>query len=461
MMKRAQLSQMTRVGKSGLMIIGTALAIATSQELFAVVPNPMQIQAAQAELISLGETVYRGASSAVVSVQTQDGEGSGVILRRDGLVVTNAHVVGSEKTVAVLLPNGDRLKADVVAMGAQCNDMALLQIRDRANLPTLPLASSETVHPGQVVYAIGNGRGYAGSFKEGRVSRYGMGDRRIQTSLPLDPGDSGSPLLNDAGRMIGLNTSIRSDSRSLSFSIPVERVHAFLKQYDAKQTSTTPASVQVQQSTKPIALNGKPVEGQLTAKSNRICSDNSFFDQYQFTGQAGQSVQIRLESAAFLPYLVLLDPDGKEIAIDKNTPKDDYAIIMHQLPKTGTYRIIANSIQSEKQGTYTLSVSPMLLWRLGELSDGNRALKDGSWYTDYAIEGAAQQDVTITLYSSDFTPYLLLVNDKGDVVAESKDVKSSDKLALVKLRLPSAGRYRVVVSTLKPKTSGHFSVAVR
>jgi hypothetical protein len=168
-----------------------------------------------------------------------------------------------------------------------------------------------------------------------------------------------------------------------------------------------------------------------------------------------------MKSPAFAPYLALLSPDGKVIAFDANKPNDDYAIIMEQLPVNGTYRIIATSRQGETIGNYTLTAESMILWREGELSSGNQTLKDGSWYQDYAFQGRANQEIAIYSYSNHFVPYILLVSGDGKVIAQTEDVKPTDKVAGIKFRLPKAGSYRILVSTLKPGQQGKFNLMVQ
>lgn len=452
-------AQLVRLAVSGMVILGTAMGATGLTEIMLTTPNSVYVSAARAESQSIGERLYPQVSPAIVAIKTSDGQGSGIIIRPDGLVLTNAHVVGGARTVTAVLQDGKKLKAEVVAIGEQCSDMALVRIQGQTNLPTIALGSTQSVHPGQPVYVVGNGRGLAGSFKEGSISRYQMGDREIQTTVPLDAGDSGSPLLNRNGALIGLNTSITG--RVLSFSIPVEAVKTFLQQYEAGKT-VHPAQVAIASPKKlTISTNGTKINGKLTRNSNVVCEDGSFYNTYEFQGKAGQPVMIYMESQAFAPYLVLIGPDGKEISRDENKPNDNWAWIRQQLPMNGTYQVIVNSRLSQVEGAYTLSVSPLLLLRDGELSRGNGTLKDGSYYQPYTIEGNANQEIVITTVTSGFTPYLLLVSPEGKVIAETDNVKPDDKAAGLKIRLPRAGSYKVLVSTLQPGSQGEFRLVVQ
>jgi serine protease Do len=261
--------------------------------------------------------------------------------------------------------------------------------------------------------------------------------------------------------MIGLNTRIRTDTRVLSFSIPVEKVKNFLQKYDAGQTLDTSQDAIAKQPPLKLALNGAKVNDKLTHNSSVNCEDGSFYNTYTVEGKLGQSVMIYMESPAFAPYLTLLGPDGKQVATDENTPNDNWAMIRQQLPANGIYKVIANSRLGKVEGAYTLSVSPLILLRQGELSLGNGTLKDGSFYQSYTFQGTANQEVSISTFTPTFAPYLLLVNSDGKVIAETKNVKPGDKEARIKIRLPRSGDYKVIVSTLQPGSQGGFNLVVR
>ncbi|UBF25620.1 PPC domain-containing protein [Kovacikia minuta CCNUW1] len=187
----------------------------------------------------------------------------------------------------------------------------------------------------------------------------------------------------------------------------------------------------------------------------------SYFDTYQFEGKAGQSVMIRMDSKAFAPFLMLLGPDGKKIAIDENTPNDDYAAIAQQLPANGTYRLIANSRAEKQKGAYTVSVTPLILLRHGELATGNRKLKNGALYQDYDFQAKANQTIKIVTYSPDFAPYLVLLNADGKVIDESRGSAHDKDSASLWITLPRAGSYKVAVMTQKPGAEGKYSLMVQ
>ena len=152
------------------------------------------------------------------------GEGSGVIIRPDGWILTNDHVVGGMDKVTVVLNDGRDFPGTVRRANDEQNDIAVVKI-DAANLPTARLGDSSKVKAGQFAIAIGSPFGLENSVTIGHISALGrmsqvqdqMGGGRaysnmIQTDAPINPGNSGGPLINIDGEVIGVNTSILGGS---------------------------------------------------------------------------------------------------------------------------------------------------------------------------------------------------------------------------------------------------------
>jgi S1-C subfamily serine protease len=159
--------------------------------------------------------VTRRVSPAVVSITSGAGQGSGVIIREDGVVLTNAHVVGNMRTVEVGLANGDVYKGEVLGRAPDI-DLAVVRV-DARNLPAAPLGDSDRLQVGQSAIAIGNPAGFERTVTTGVVSALnrtlggGRGarlDELIQTDAAINPGNSGGPLLDSRGRVIGINTAV-------------------------------------------------------------------------------------------------------------------------------------------------------------------------------------------------------------------------------------------------------------
>jgi len=162
------------------------------------------------------------------SIQQQQGQGSGFITRSDGVILTNAHVVDGASDVDVTLPDGRSFSGKV--LGADpITDVAVVKVA-ATGLPVAPLGDSAKVRPGEWAIAIGNPLGLDNTVTAGiisavqRTNAVGEGQRvpYIQTDAAVNPGNSGGPLINDRGEVIGINTAIRkAPGAGLSFAIPI------------------------------------------------------------------------------------------------------------------------------------------------------------------------------------------------------------------------------------------------
>ena len=148
--------------------------------------SPLILAADKEEEINI--KVYENASPAVVSIDTKKTNGSGTIISPDGLVLTNAHVVSGGGTVTVTLADGRKLEAEVIAFGEPGLDLAVLKIRNIQNLPTIPIASPNSVKVGQRAFAIGNPFGqFQNTLTVGIVSRLDQNRNLIQTDAAINP----------------------------------------------------------------------------------------------------------------------------------------------------------------------------------------------------------------------------------------------------------------------------------
>ena len=207
-----------------------------------VAPSLRQLDAQFADLVE-------DVSKSVVHIRTEVGsngmgQGSGVIIRQDGWIVTNDHVVNGATNVTVILPNGKEYKGKVFESDDDRNDLAVVKI-DAKDLPTAKLADSLAVRPGEYAIAVGAPFGLENTVTIGHISAVGrmnnasgaMGEVRnyfnmIQTDAPINPGNSGGPLLNIDGEVVGINTSIFSPSSGfggganagIGFAIPSNQV---------------------------------------------------------------------------------------------------------------------------------------------------------------------------------------------------------------------------------------------
>jgi S1-C subfamily serine protease len=172
----------------------------------------------------------------------QQGQGSGFILNKDGLILTNNHVIDDAQQVEVTLSDKHKYKAAVLGVD-KGHDLALLKIANAQGLVPATLSESNGLVVGQRVYAIGNPFGLSGTMTRGIISairsiRGPQGnpiEDAIQTDASVNPGNSGGPLLNSKGEVIGITTLIASNgadqSSGIGFAIPINTAKAVLDDF--------------------------------------------------------------------------------------------------------------------------------------------------------------------------------------------------------------------------------------
>ncbi len=194
--------------------------------------------------------VYRKNIGAVVNITSrvqaydffyglysQEGQGSGFVIDKEGHILTNYHVIAEARQVEVTLHNRKKYKATIVGTD-KSHDLAIVQIK-ALDLQPIILGDSANLQVGQRVYAIGNPFGLAGTLTQGIVSSIRQVqepdglviDEAIQTDAAINPGNSGGPLLNWHGEVIGINTIIASSvgqSAGIGFAIPINTAKAVL-----------------------------------------------------------------------------------------------------------------------------------------------------------------------------------------------------------------------------------------
>lgn len=454
---------LSRLIASGLFATVSALGVNAIGAI--AFTNPNWTHSSHALAQDVGEMVYPQASPAVVTIKVGNGSGSGSIISADGLVLTCAHVVGNATTVTVILKDGRQFTAKPVAFGHFGNqhlDLAILKISGQTNLPTLTRANSAAVRVGQQVFAIGNPFDLPDTLTAGIVSRLDPEDGMIQTDAPLNPGNSGGPLLNSSGDLIGVNTAIyttdpnKPSNLGIGFAIPVAQVESFLSAFQQGLTSRVLQRQRLitgNQRPEALVLNGSVVNGKLDSRCDRLTADNSYVHRYSFRGKAGQQVVIDMNSLEIDPFLILLTPDGSKLAQSQENGHNN-ARVVATLPVDGTYTLVANSEKPEQIGAYNLRVQAFILQLQGKLGESELTLSDGSRYRDYTFQGQADQLVQVSL-ESEFSSHALLFDSNHFETPLTK----TDKM--VTLKLPRTGLYIIRVNADDNEGQGRYLLTVR
>src|SRR5947207_4738429 len=166
------------------------------------------------------------------------GEGTGFIIDADGSILTNHHVIDRADRITVKLSDGRSVRARIIGSDPD-TDIALIKIDGEAGLPVAPLGDSSTLRMGEWVCAIGNPLGYEHTVTVGVISYLGRKlfdaslDNYIQTDAAINFGNSGGPLINTRGEVIGINAAISSRASSIGFAVPINGATAILPQLRA------------------------------------------------------------------------------------------------------------------------------------------------------------------------------------------------------------------------------------
>ena len=181
----------------------------------------------------LAQAIFRARADAVVAVNAVDGQGSGTLIRADGWVLTCAHVIGAAEKVQVVFHGGGAREGRVVVADPVI-DLALIKVETDKPLPWVALADLGELEVGDPVISIGHPKGFGWTVNQGIVSnlfvfRNGRRDPGVvQSQVPLNPGNSGGPLLDRSGRLVGVIAQGDPSAQSLNWSISARAVKEFI-----------------------------------------------------------------------------------------------------------------------------------------------------------------------------------------------------------------------------------------
>ncbi len=238
-------------------LVATGVSVAldddTTNQVDRAVLTPVTTSDGALDVHGILAKVQPSVVSIHTSAQTSQGQfeaaGSGIVLSKDGLVLTNAHVIGSIGDITVVLSDGTEHPAALVGSSPD-DDLAVIQVQDVDDLVPAELGSSDDLQVGDEVIAIGNALNLGGeatvtrgivSAKDRDLDAEGVTlEGLIQTDAAINPGNSGGPLVNAAGQVVAVNTAIVADAQNLGFSIAIDRARPIIDDLRTGQGQVTP-----------------------------------------------------------------------------------------------------------------------------------------------------------------------------------------------------------------------------
>ena len=268
------------------------------------------------------------------------GAGSGVIISKDGYVLTNNHVVEGAKEITITLADHKEYKARIVGRDPK-TDLAVLKIEAHESFPAAALGDSDNIKVGDWVVAIGNPFGLNNTVTsgivsaKGRVIGAGPYDNFIQTDASINPGNSGGPLFNMNGEVVGINTAIIAQGQGIGFAIPVNTVKPLIPQLETKGEVTRGyLGVSIQTITPALvkAMKLQDIKGALVADLNADGpADKAGIKRGDvIVAYNGKEVA----DSHDLPALVAATPIGQQatVTVLRNGEKLQLAVKVGQLP---------------------------------------------------------------------------------------------------------------------------------
>jgi hypothetical protein len=218
-----------------LLVPMTALLLFACSASQAAPPRPSPPRAPAPPRALTPADIAARAFPAVVTIRTEQSLGTGFVVRADGWIATNLHVIVGGPHVKVTLRDARELDVTEVLAASAEHDLALVRVQARG-LPTLAIGDSDAMRPGDPVVAIGNPMGLEDTVSNGLVSARRKVDDSddgfevLQVSAPIAPGSSGGPLFNDHGEVIGIATAVLQGGQNINFGVPVRYLLPMIKQ---------------------------------------------------------------------------------------------------------------------------------------------------------------------------------------------------------------------------------------
>lgn len=297
--------------------------VAWGNESLRATPIVKAIKRAEPAVVNIqgNKTVTNTASNGVATKQEVNGMGTGVIIDRRGLIITNYHVVDAVEKIEVTLADGSTTIAKLINYDPD-TDLAMIKIDVGRDLPVIEIGRSDDLMRGETVIAIGNPFGYQNTVTQGIISALHRdipvnGTQQytdlIQTNADINPGNSGGPLLNIDGEVIGINVAVRVGAQGIGFAIPIDNAVEVMSQLVAQYRKTGShglvcSRVETDEGMELIIKEYRD----LNQKGPELASATEFYVGDKIRAIAGQSVRTKLDIELALLGL----PSGEPVEVE-------------------------------------------------------------------------------------------------------------------------------------------------
>ncbi len=321
--------------------------------------------------------IFENSKDAVVKIINQTKFGSGFFITKDGSILTNAHVVNNgdgsvARTVDIILADGTRLVGNIIGL-SRTQDLALIKVSNQTKLKSLNLAPVGSLNVGQSVYAIGSPYGVQNAFTAGILNKINSATAELFHDARINSGNSGGPLINSQGQVIGINTEIYSQdteggikNTAISIAIPVDRIQSFLTAYRKKSSDFISSTSSVRRKpVEEISTDGQLITGRFQA-GDEVNSSNIHFSRYFFRARESSRLTIEMNSKKIDSALVLyaINSNSKDTKqIEEILSNNDISLqntnakIFTVIPRDGIYMIEAKTFQPGETGEYQIKVT--------------------------------------------------------------------------------------------------------
>lgn len=418
--------------------------------------------------------------ASVVMIETSEGSmGTGFFVGENGLLLTNAHVLDTDSgRVDVRFLDETEGVAELVSFDPAGFDIAALRLVDGKPPASLELTPDAGPRPGQRVYQAGNPYElFPSLMSTGIVGHHRATHHIFVHDAAASSGSSGSPVVDAAGRLLGITVSLATDdagdpensySTGFTSAIDVAAIRAFLDRLaKGERSDVKTGHVEYLRYPLPALEPGQAVDGKLTHKSDRNPGDLSYSDGYLIDLEKGEVLLLTLVSEDFDAYLLLYDNDASVVADNDDAPGEGVtdSEILFEVPESGRYVVVATSLDRGETGDYRLLGETLRFAepdvRKGKFAAGDPQRNGGPPYHKHIIEGQPGRWLSVTMRSEEVDSMLRLIGPDGSEIANNDDWNEDTLDSRIVRRINRKGEYQIIATSVGDEdATGPFELEI-